>query len=78
VHKKLLAFRKHYEELKRIASQKNKTLTQLKGGTATSEFYSTYQSFEIKNEKVYPDSALLAPELLEDSPINLKDPILLE
>jgi len=44
-HKKYLHGKKQVEELRKIQNIKNKTINQLKGGSLTSEFYSTYQSF---------------------------------
>jgi histone deacetylase complex regulatory component SIN3 len=63
-HKKQLSVKKQIDELKRIISTKNKNTNQLKGGTQSCEFYSTYCSFNILNVQVFPDHVLSTPEIL--------------
>ena len=56
-----------------------KSVNQLKGGSSPKhEFFCTYTSFNIKNIQIYSDEALEAPELVEDHPINLRDPELMK
>jgi len=57
---------------------KNKNLNQLKGGSKTTEFFCTYSSYQVQNQQIFPDSALNDPQLISDSPINLRDPELLK
>ena len=69
-----------FEELKSIhrAPFHSKTINQLKGGSdANHEFFSTYTSFNIKHIQAYQDDVLHATELVEDYPMNLRDPELL-
>ena len=70
-----------FDELKAISKipYYSKSINQLKGGSGPDhEFFSTYTSFNLKNIQAYEDEALNAPELVEDHPINLRDPALLE
>ena len=70
-----------FDELKAIykVPYYSKSINQLKGGSGPDhEFFSTYTSFNLKNIQAYEDEALNAPELVEDHPINLRDPALLE
>ena len=69
--------KKQQAELDRISStpRSKKSANQLKGGSsAEHEFYCTYTSFKINHIQVYTSEDLLAPSLLNDSPINLRDP----
>lgn len=50
----------------------------LKGGCSASEFYSTFLSFHVNNVSVVTEANLRSQDLLEDHPINLRDPKLLE
>ena len=75
--KKAQSAKKQVDELKKILSSKEKNVNQLKGGSSTSEFFSTYSTFLIHNVQVYPDEVLQSRELKADHPINLKDPKLL-
>ena len=70
-----------FDELKAIykVPHYSKSVNQLKGGSGPDhEFFSSYTSFNLKNIQAYEDEALDAPELVEDHPINLRDPALLE
>ena len=69
-----------FEELKSIHRTPIhlKTDNQLKGGSdANHEFFSTYTSFNIKHIQAYRDDVLEAADLVDDYPINLRDPKLL-
>ena len=64
-------------ELERIAAMPHsaKSVNQLKGGSGPEhEFFCTYSSFKINNIQVFTKEDLEAPSLVNDSPINLRDP----
>ena len=70
-----------FEELKSIHRTPIhlKNDNQLKGGSDPNhEFFSTYTSFNIKHIQAYRDEVLEAADLVDDYPINLRDPKLLD